>query len=487
MLSVSLTLKVSLLQGFVYVCTDSMDTTRYSGVTMALWLFVGSTSWERSDSVKLWLQGADKEAVVFEASDFDHDDRLDEGVWQEIVGYGEGMDAVQMCFGLTSNHKLEDAFFDHLRLTGLPRGGTACVQLESEPLLPVSVSTRFTSGQDGNATVSAVAPVGDLLFDAASWYTPQCVDLHHREDDLVATMPHEFAARFTATSADVAYQGVRSEISAVLFDDDHAMLMASASSMDVTSINVERYTLVLTSQPIADVVVRISIDALNGTSDASLQILPSAVLFTNESWASPVDIFATAIAATDGVARSFHVRHTVESPDQMYDTSCQEETACWMQPENIAKEQGFCRDNGVSAHSGGIYGGWCGTATATPEECYAFAASWPDFVAAEWRTSSNQCALLHHSSAAPSDCPAFLTPNSGNGGDTTVLMGDGGADNVCWQPNRAHLDLCEAACRGDVTTLMRVVPSASGAASNPAVRFSGAGCGSSACPRRTTR
>ena len=97
--------------------------------------------------------------------------------------------------------------------------------------------------------------------------------------------------------------------------------------------------------------------------------------------------------------------------------------------ESIIKEQGLCRDDG-------IHGGFCyyKDTTSSPEDCYSLGLTWSAFVAAEWRTSNGQCAILQHLSVAPSDCPSGTSSGSGNGGNTDHYIGNGNSDNVCWQP-----------------------------------------------------
>eukprot|EP01046_Picozoa_sp_COSAG06_P073448 COSAG06_NODE_21968_length_739_cov_0.657813_1_plen_167_part_01 len=88
-------------------------------------------------------------------------------------------------------------------------------------------------------------------------------------------------------------------------------------------------------------------------------------------------------------------------------------------------EQGACRDNGQ-------YGGWCRTTTSNAALCYERASAWSAFVAAEWRVSSGQCALLQSFGEAPTDCPSGLVSNSGHNGGPYTYSGTGDTDNVCW-------------------------------------------------------
>lgn len=49
-----------------------------------------------------------------------------------------------------------------------------------------------------------------------------------------------------------------------------------------------------------------------------MQVLPRNVRFTSETWATPVEVYVTTVAASDNLVYHFRVRHDIKSSDYMY-------------------------------------------------------------------------------------------------------------------------------------------------------------------------
>ncbi|MBK8067591.1 MAG: DUF11 domain-containing protein [Rhodanobacteraceae bacterium] len=190
-------------------------------------------------------------------------------------------------------------------------GGTATftVVLNSEPTADVTIGLSSS-----DATEGSVAPTS-LVFTAVNWNVARTVTVTGVDDLIVDGTVAYTVVTAAATSADSSYNGVNATDVGVSNSDDDTAGVILAESDGSTAVTeggaTDTYTLVLRSQPTADVTVAIN-------PNAQLTMAPS-VTFTPANWNVPRTVTVT--ATNDTVVEGTHsagVSHSVTSADASY-------------------------------------------------------------------------------------------------------------------------------------------------------------------------
>jgi hypothetical protein len=192
-------------------------------------------------------------------------------------------------------------------------GGTATftVRLNTQPTADVTIG--FSSSAPSEGTVSPAS----LTFSSSNWDQAQTVTVTGL-DDLV----DDGDANYTiisapATSADGGYNLFNAaDVSVVNMDDDTAgVLVTPTSGLSVAETGTTaNYTVVLQTQPTADVVVNVSSsDATEGT------VSPAMLTFTASDWNTPKSVTVTGVddLLPDG-AVAFTITNRFTSSDPVY-------------------------------------------------------------------------------------------------------------------------------------------------------------------------
>jgi hypothetical protein len=167
-------------------------------------------------------------------------------------------------------------------------GGQASftVALTSQPTADVSLTLASNTPAEGTLSTSS------LTFTAQNWNAPQQVLVSGVNDDL-ADGNQPYAIVFGATeSTDANYSGlVTPNLSVTNTDDDSAGITVSAISGATTEAGDQAsFTLVLNSQPYADVTVSFS---SSDTTEGTLST--SNVTFTAQNWNAPQQVLVTGV------------------------------------------------------------------------------------------------------------------------------------------------------------------------------------------------
>ncbi|MFW5827578.1 MAG: InlB B-repeat-containing protein, partial [Alkalispirochaeta sp.] len=184
---------------------------------------------------------------------------------------------------------------------------TYTVVLDTEPTADVEIS--ISSG--GQVTTD----VGALTFTSADWEAPQTVTVTAVDDGDVEGN-HSDTVTHSVTSSDGNYDGISAESVAVsIVDNDAPGVSVSPISIPVTEGGgPSSYSVVLTTQPTAD--VEISVTVTNGEATAT----PATLTFTTADWDTAQ---AVTVAAVDDVtAEGPHndtITHAAASGDGGYD------------------------------------------------------------------------------------------------------------------------------------------------------------------------
>ena len=194
------------------------------------------------------------------------------------------------------------------------------IALTSQPVDEVTVEIN-----PANAQIDLGAGAGasiSLAFTAANWDTAQAVTVAAVDDDIVEG-PHTCIISHSVSSSDPNYHQIAAaDVTANITDDDVAgvAIVESGQSTNVheAGLTWDNYTIVLDSEPSAEVVVTISPeDQVDVGAGAGTSISQT---FTPSNWS--IAQTATVIAVGDGIVEGMHtstISHSVSSSDPNYD------------------------------------------------------------------------------------------------------------------------------------------------------------------------
>jgi hypothetical protein len=189
---------------------------------------------------------------------------------------------------------------------------TFTVVLKSQPTADVVIAVTSSDVTEG-----MVAPAS-LRFTAAIWNVAQTVTVTGVDDQVADGAVAYNAILGAATSGDASYQGMDApDVAVVNTDDDGAGILVSPTTGLATSETGGRatFTVVLKSQPTADVVVPIaSSDTTEGT------VAVKSLKFTAASWNVPQTVTVTGIddAVVDGTIAYTILTGAAASTDPTY-------------------------------------------------------------------------------------------------------------------------------------------------------------------------
>ena len=172
-------------------------------------------------------------------------------------------------------------------------GGTATftVALDSEPTADVTIGISSSDGTEGTVSTSS------LVFTPANWNTPQTVTVTGVNDSLDDGNIAYWIVTAPASSGDSSYNGLNAaDVPVTNLDNDASGITVSSISGDTTEAGgTATFTIVLDSQPIAEVLIGISSDdPSEGTVSTSI------IRFLPSNWSTPQVITVT--GADDDVA-----------------------------------------------------------------------------------------------------------------------------------------------------------------------------------------
>lgn len=163
---------------------------------------------------------------------------------------------------------------------------TFTVVLTSQPSGDVTINLASSNSGEGTASPA------NLLFTSANWSTPRTVTVTG-VDDLVDDGDVAYSILTDASALDPAYSGVAvDDVSVTNTDNETASVTVTPTSGLVTTElgGTANFTVVLTSQPTADVVIGVS---SSNVSEGSVS--PASLTFTSANWSTPQTVTATGV------------------------------------------------------------------------------------------------------------------------------------------------------------------------------------------------
>jgi hypothetical protein len=196
--------------------------------------------------------------------------------------------------------------------------------VESATTVNVKITTFplvvYTGRSDPQVTVNPTT----LTFSAANWATPQVVIVSAINDDIDESQPYyNHTAKIEqditgSNDADYVNNAKPSNITAFINDDDTATIILSKTLLTVlegvythNSVN-DSYTIVLSSDPIADVTVTVS-------AASQLVASPTTLVFSAADWNMPRTVQVRAnLDVVDEQPTNYTITHSATSADHLY-------------------------------------------------------------------------------------------------------------------------------------------------------------------------
>ncbi|QIG50214.1 hypothetical protein G5V57_22300 [Nordella sp. HKS 07] len=171
---------------------------------------------------------------------------------------------------------------------------TLTVRLSSQPT--ASVTVAVTSGDTTEGTITSSA---SLTFTTVNWNTAQNVTLRAVNDNL-DDGDISYAVMLDSASTDAIFSALaNTNVSATTVDDDTRGVTVSPTTVSATEGGATgSFTVVLTSQPTANVTISL-------TSDAQCTISAASLTFTTVNWNSVQTVTVTAV--NDNVVEGAHI------------------------------------------------------------------------------------------------------------------------------------------------------------------------------------
>ncbi len=248
------------------------------------------------------------------------DDYLDEdsdgdGIPDSIEGSGDLDGDGTPDFQDTTNDNAAITVTPTSGLTTTEAGGTATftIVLESEPTADVVIDVSSSDTSEGTVSPST------LTFTASDWNSAQTVTVTGVEDYVVDGDQTFTIITAAAESTDSDYGSMASDdVSVTNSDDDSAGITVSPTSGLTTTEagGTATFTIVLNSEPIADVVVDLS---SSNTDEGTVS--PSSLTFTASDWNSARTVTVTGVDdyIDDGNQTFTITTAAAESSDSDYD------------------------------------------------------------------------------------------------------------------------------------------------------------------------
>ena len=187
----------------------------------------------------------------------------------------------------------------------VPEGETGryTIVLDTEPTADVTVAIQVP--EDADITVDQT----ELTFTAAHWNTPQTVAVTaNQDDDAVGDDP----VTITHAVSGGDYEGVTTaDVEVSIIEDDTAGVTISITALEVPEGETGHYTVVLDTEPTADVTVAIQVP-----ENADITVDQTELTFTAAHWNTPQTVAVTAAQDDDAVADDpVTITHAVSGGD----------------------------------------------------------------------------------------------------------------------------------------------------------------------------
>ena len=184
------------------------------------------------------------------------------------------------------------------------------IKLTSVPTANVTVAVSTS----GNVHAALTASPASFTFTPEDWFIPQTVTVSADEDDDAVNG----AATVTHAASGGIYQGITSKLAVTEVDNDTAGITASiaaTATLEVDEGGTAQYTMVLDTQPTADVTVAVARDP----EEADISTDLTSLTFTTANWAMPQTVTVSGVRDDDGADDHASLVHTSTSAELGYE------------------------------------------------------------------------------------------------------------------------------------------------------------------------
>ena len=207
-------------------------------------------------------------------------------------------------------------------------GGTqsVTVTLSADPERTVVIPITHTpqDGADSPADYSGVPP--SVTFNTGQM--SQTITFEAIQDDV--DYDGESVLLGFGTLPPAVSLGTTTQATVSITDDDGAGVSVSESSLTIAEGSSGTYTIVLDSQPTADVTVTI-----NDPSNTDVTAEPASLTFSSTDWSSPKTVTVNAAQDADAEGETATVTHTVTSTDSSYSAASANSVAVMVTDDEV--------------------------------------------------------------------------------------------------------------------------------------------------------
>ena len=184
-------------------------------------------------------------------------------------------------------------------------GASYTVVLDTQPSAEVTVTISGHGGTDVSVTPST------LTFTSENWGTAQTVTVSAAQDEDAA--PDEAVTLSHTVSGTGEYASVTAEsVTVTIEEDDAARVSIDPTTLTVPEGGDNYYTVVLDTEPSADVTVTIS-----GHDGTDLSVTPSSLTFTSDNWGTAQTVTVSAAQDEDAVTdQAVTLAHAVAGAEE---------------------------------------------------------------------------------------------------------------------------------------------------------------------------
>jgi uncharacterized protein (TIGR02145 family) len=161
-------------------------------------------------------------------------------------------------------------------------------------------------GLTSNDTTEGTVSPSSMTFTNANWNSTQTVTVTGVNDDVDDGDISYSIVTAAATSSDTDYSGLNaSDVSATNTDNDTAGITQSATSATIGEASTDTYTVVLDTEPSANVTVTLTSD------DTSAATVTSSLTFTSSNWSSAQTVTITGVDDVDLDNETVTISHAI--------------------------------------------------------------------------------------------------------------------------------------------------------------------------------
>eukprot|EP00644_Phytophthora_capsici_P012191 jgi/Phyca11/18575/fgenesh1_pg.PHYCAscaffold_38_\ len=284
-----------------------------------------------NDKSGIELSTREMSAVESNTTTLSYSIRLTSEPWEPVVVYPNASNECYMRLRANADYKMDvtvsitDNDVSHVNVSEGGVNDSYVVYLSSEPVADVKIVVL--PWLDGNHTecyrfglCNVTLPVSEFVFTPRNWNIEQKVEVLATDDDLDEYDTHPTGISHTSYSADLKYNAMLdiAKVDVTVRDNDVSGFVVNKVSVNVMEGGAtDAYTVVLTSEPFANVTVSVT---NVGTVGNFAVPSPSKLNFTWKDWniAQVVTVTATNDDTEDVVGSFSHLNHSLATDDLIY-------------------------------------------------------------------------------------------------------------------------------------------------------------------------